>query len=137
MPLRALPPALAIPLCALALSGCGTATSTAGFTGEKHEAAQAISNLQSAATAGEGPKICADDLAKAIVSSLGGKKGCESAIKHQLAQVDNLEAAVESVTLAPGGHSASATVKSIRLGKNKLEKVALVKEGGSWKVSGP
>jgi hypothetical protein len=137
MPLRALPPALAATLCALVLGGCGTATSTAGFKGEQHEAAQAIANLQSAATAGEGPKICAHYLAKAIVSSLGGTKGCESAIKQQLAQVDNLEATVESVKLAPGARSASATVKSIKFGKNKLEKVALVKEGGSWKVSGP
>jgi hypothetical protein len=137
MPLRTMTLALAAALCALALSGCASTASTAKFSGEKHAAAQAFANLQSAASAGEGAKICSDYLTKAIVSELGGRKGCESALKHQLAQVDNLEAAIESVTLASGGQSATASVKSIYFGKSKLANVALAKEGGSWKVSGP
>jgi hypothetical protein len=122
---------------ALALSACGTTSTTAPFKGTEHEAAQAVANLQSAASAGEGSKICSDDLAQRIVTSLGGKKGCETAIKHQLAEVNNLEAKIESVKVAPGGKSATASVKSTYYGKNKLESVSLVKEGGSWKVSGP
>jgi hypothetical protein len=129
----------AVLACALALtlSACGSTTTSANFKGSQHEAAQALANLQSAATAGEGSKICADDLARKIVAALHGAKQCEAAIKHQLAQVDNLEVKIESVKLAANGKSASAIVKSIYYGKNKLESVSLVKEGGSWKVAAP
>ena len=121
--------------CALALGGCGNTTSSAGFSGAQHEAAQAVANLQSAANAGEGGKICADYLASSIVNALGGRKGCETAIKHQLAQVDNLEITIEAVTLAPGGTTATATVKSTYFGKRRLAKLPLVKENGRWKVA--
>ncbi len=50
----------------------------------------------------------------AVVARLGGTKGCEAAIKSQLAEVDNLEVHVESVTLAPGGKSATAGAKRPR-----------------------
>lgn len=137
MHLRALLPALALPLCGLALGGCGAATSTAGFKGEQHEVAQAVANFQSAASAGEGSKICADYLDKSIVDALGASKGCESAIKHQLAQVDNLEITIESVKLGASGRTATVSVKSIYYGKDKLQDLALVKEDGAWKLSGP
>jgi hypothetical protein len=39
--------------------------------------------------------------------------------------------------LAPDGRSAKATVKSIFFGKNKSTTVSLVREGNSWKLSGP
>src|SRR5579872_5595205 len=114
---RALRPLLLLGACALLVGGCGSATSTAGFTGAEHDAAQAIANLQSAANAGEGDKICAQYLAHARVRELGGKKGCETAIKHQLAQVDNLEVTIKSVKVAPDGRSATAQVRSVFYGK--------------------
>jgi hypothetical protein len=127
---------LCLPLSALALTACGSTVSTAGFTGERHEAAQTIANLQADATAAEEKKICADDLAAALVTRLGGAKRCEAAIKNQLAEVDNLEASVESVQVAAGGKTATARVKSIHEGKNATSAVSLVKEGGKWKISG-
>src|SRR6266851_6732403 len=57
---------LALPsfaLLALALGACGSTVSTSGFKGEPHEAVQAVSNLQSDATAADEKKVCADDLA--------------------------------------------------------------------------
>ena len=136
--MRALPLLLlAAPLCALALTGCGTSTSTSGFSGAEHEVAQAISNFQSAATAGEGSKICADYLSGEIVSKLGGRSGCERAIKHQLAQVDNLELTITGIKVAPDGTSATATVKSTHYGKQAIQPLMLAKEGSSWKLSGP
>ena len=134
---RPLPPAILACALALCVSACASTTSTSNFKGAEREAAQAIANLQSAASAGEGSKICADYLAHAIVVKLGGKKGCERAIKNQLIQVDNLEAKIEAVKVAPGGGSATATVKSIRYGKSTLDSVSLVREGASWKISGP
>ncbi len=128
---------LCLPLSAIALASCGSSTtSVAGFTGAKHEAAQTIANLQSNATSAEQKKICTDDLAAALVARLGGLSHCETAIKNQLAEVDNLEASVKSIELAAGGKAASAQVKSITEGKTATSTVTLVKEGGKWKISG-
>jgi hypothetical protein len=127
---------LCLSLSALALASCGSTTSVAGFTGAKHEAAQAIANLQSNATSAEQKKICSDDLAAALVARLGGASHCETAIKNQLAEVDNLEASVKSVELAANGKTAIAQVKSIDEGKTVTSAVTLVKEDGKWKISG-
>jgi hypothetical protein len=127
---------LCLPLSALALTACGSTATSAGFKGEEHNAAQTIANLQSDATAAEQKKICANDLAAAIVTRLGGAKGCEAAIKSQLAEVDNLEASVKSVQLAASGKTATAQVKSIREGRTVTSAVALVKEAGKWKIAG-
>ena len=125
-------------LGALGLAACGASVSTAAFKGEAHAVAQTVANLQSHATAGEESKICAQDLAHAVVARLGGGAGCERAIKSQLDDVDNLEASVQSVTLGRGkaAGTASAQVKSIHSGKSRLSTVALVREGGKWKISG-
>jgi len=125
---------LAVALAA-GLSACGTTSSSAGFSGEKHAVAQTIVNLQSDATSGEQKKICANDLAAAVIASLGGQSGCEKAIKEQLTQISNLETTVESVQIGAAGKTATAQVKSIHEGKSRVTPVTLVREGGSWKVS--
>lgn len=127
---------LCLPLSAVALAACGSTTTTAGFSGEKHAVAQTIANLQSDATAAEPKKICANDIAAALVTRLGGPKRCEAAIKSQLTEVDSLEATIESVQLAAGGKSATAQVKSIHEGKSATSPLSLVKEGDKWKISG-
>jgi len=148
------------PPLAVGLTACATAVSTSAFKGQQHEVAQTIANLQTDATAGEDKKICANDLASAVVARLGGASRCEAAIKSQLDQVDNLEVSVQSVTVgagkpgggggkpggagkpgraakhgAPGLQTASARVKSIHSGKHAESTVSLVKEGGKWKIS--
>ena len=127
---------LCLPLSALALTACGSTVSTAGFKGAQHEVAQTIANFQAAATAAEEKKICTEDLAAPLVARLGGTKRCEAAIKSQLTEVDSLEALVESVTLGPGGKTATAQVKSVHEGKKATSTVVLVDEGGKWKISG-
>jgi hypothetical protein len=123
----------------LALAGCGAAsTSTSSFSGAEREVAQTIANLQSYATSAEQKKICEDVVSSAIVKRLGGLKGCESAIKSQLDEVDNLELTIKSVKLLGGakGTAASAQVSSLRSGKTRQSTLSLVKEGGRWKISG-
>ncbi len=127
---------LCLPLSALALTGCGNTVSTASFKGAQREVAQTIADFQAAATAGEEKKICTEDLAAPVVARLGGTKRCEAAIKSQLTEVDSLEALVESVTLGPGGRTATAQVKSVHEGKKATSAVVLVDEGGKWKISG-
>ncbi len=123
-----------VALCPLALAACGTTASSAGFKGTEHDAAQAIVNLQNDITSGEQKKVCENDLAAAVVTGLGGQKKCETAIKDQVAEIDNTELEVESVKVS--GESATAEVKSVYGGK-KLPKaaVSLVKEGGKWRIA--
>lgn len=130
-PARALCAAL---LCA-GLAGCASTVSTSSFKGEPHAIAQRIASLQSDATSSEQRKICANDLASTVVSRLGGKAACEQAIKNQLTEIDSLEVSVRSITVAPGGATATASVQSTYGGKKRITTLHLVKENGSWKVS--
>jgi hypothetical protein len=127
---------MALCMCVPALAACGSTASTSGFKGVEHEVAQRVADLQSDATSSNRENICKNDLAAAIVTKLGGRKGCEEALKHQLAQIDNLEATIVSVKVAPDGKSATAKVKSTYEGKTREKTIPLVKESSGWKVSG-
>jgi hypothetical protein len=122
----------------LLLAGCGSTTaSTSAFSGEAHAAATVIANLQSDLSGADQKKVCANDLARVIVTKLGGPAGCEAAIKRQLAVIDNLELGVDTVKIGTGARAdtAQAYVRSIYEGKTRIFTVGLLKEGGKWKVS--
>jgi hypothetical protein len=119
---------------ATALAACGSTVSTSSFKGAQHEVAQTISDLQADATAGDEKKVCGRDLAAAVLTRLGGKAGCEKAIKQQLNELDNLETTVSSIQLT-GAARATATVKSVYSGKKRTATISLVKEGSRWKVA--
>jgi hypothetical protein len=130
---------LCVPMLAVGLAGCASTVSTAGFKGEDHEVVQTISNLQADVTAADEKKICANDLASAVVARLSlARGGCRQAIKSQLAEVDNFQVTVQSVLVSAAGarRTASAHVKSVYSGKTRPGTVSLVKEGGKWKISG-
>ncbi|HUH81873.1 MAG TPA: hypothetical protein VLZ06_11150 [Solirubrobacteraceae bacterium] len=128
---------IALCMCVPALAACGSTASTSSFKGVQHEVAQRVADLQSDVTSSDRGKICKNDLAGSIVTKLGGTKKCEESLKHQLAQIDNLETTIVSVKVAPDGKSATAGVKSTYEGKSREKTLPLVKEGASWKVSGP
>jgi hypothetical protein len=127
---------LCAPLAAVALTACASTVSTAGFKGAKQEVAQTVANLQADVTGGDQKKICANDMATATVARLGGAKGCEAAVKSQLAEVDSFEVSVLSVKLDAAETSATAQVKSIRQGKSSPGSLSFIKEAGKWKISG-
>jgi Domain of unknown function (DUF4878) len=127
------------PLLAVLLAACGSSVATTSFKGEEHEVAQAISNLQTNASAGNEEKLCSEDLAGTVVGALDrAQGGCKQAMKNQLAEIDNFEVSIQGVHVtSQGAHpTATATVKSINAGKSRASTVTLVKEGGRWKVSG-
>jgi copper chaperone CopZ len=126
-------------LCALALAvglaACGNKVSTSNFKGEQHAVAQAVSNLQSHATALEAKKICGEDFARANVARLSAAaEGCKKAVESQLKEIDSFEVTVESIQIS--GDRATARVKSIHSGKKRISTMTLVKEGAKWRVSG-
>jgi hypothetical protein len=124
-----------MPLLAMGLGACGSTVSTSSFKGEQHAVAQAVSNLQSHATALEAKKICGEDLAAANVARLNAATGgCKRAIETQLKEIDSFETTVESIKIS--GDRATAQVKSIDSGKNAIATLTLVKEGGKWRISG-
>ncbi len=126
---------LCAPLLAVGVSACGNAVSTASFTGENREVAQAISRLQSDVTAADQQKLCAGDLARSVVARLASAKGgCPQVLKKQLAEIDNFEVTVNSIKV--NGATATATVKSVNAGKSHIGMLSLVKESGKWKVAG-
>lgn len=120
-------------LSAAGATACGTTTSTAGFKGAEHEAAQTVADLQSDITSSERKKICGRDLAAPIVAKLGGIKGCEAAVKNRLTEIDNTELTVETVKVE--GDKATAQVKSVYGGKKQIRTVTLAKEGSRWRIS--
>jgi hypothetical protein len=137
---RPIKPSLALAAGALlpfVVAACGSTVSTSKFKGEQREVAQAISNLQSDARAGDQTKLCANDLAGPVVARLSiARGGCKEALKGQLTQLDNFDVTVESVLLAgtPAKRTATAKVKSVYNGKKRITTVSLVKEGGKWKT---
>src|SRR5437868_9655087 len=114
------------------LAACGSTVSTTNFKGEQHAVAQAISNLQSDVRAADQQKICSNDLAGPVVARLNATPGgCKQALKGQLSEIDNFDATVESVQIAGTGskRTATARVKSVYNGKNRVKTVSLVNEG--------
>ena len=125
-------------LCALALSAglaaCGETASTSGFKGESHNVAQTVSNFQSDASSNDQKKLCENDLAASLTSSLHSPGGCQAVLKEQLHEIDALSLTIESI--AVNGTHATAHVKSTYSGKNRISTLTLVKEGPHWKISG-
>jgi ABC-type oligopeptide transport system substrate-binding subunit len=125
--------ALALALLAV---GCGeAATSTGSFKGQSHAVAQAISSFQSNASTGNEKEICQKYLSSELKVKLEkGGTVCAKALEEQLREVDTFTLTVESV--AVNGTNATAKVSSTFSGKPKISTLSLVKEAGSWKISG-
>jgi copper chaperone CopZ len=133
-PVSALP-LLCLALLSIAIGACGSAVSTGSFKGEEHAVAQAISDLQSNVSALDQAKVCSDDLSSALVARLDvAAGGCKKALETQMKEIDSFEAKVESVQI--NGSTATARVKSVYEGKQRIATLTLVKEDGKWKISG-
>jgi hypothetical protein len=126
--------AAAAALAALSLTACATTVSTSGYKGEEKAVAQRVSDFQADATASDEKKVCENDLAAAVKTRLRtGGSDCKSALKHQLSQIDTLELKLKSIAVK--GRSASARVTSTWSGKSRESTLALVKEGGAWRIA--
>jgi len=133
--MRRLATLLTVPLAGLLLSACGSSVATSNFKGVSHDVAQTLASLQTHVTAAEEKKICSDDLATEVVTRLGGAKRCESAVKHQLAEIDSTTFTIESIHVAASGTTATAEVNSVYEGKKRNHTVTLLKQGTEWKIS--
>lgn len=124
----------ALALSALALAACGATVSTEKYKGEEKAVAQRLSDFQSDATGSDEKKVCENDLAAAVKAKLQATgSSCQSALKHQLSQIDTLELKIKSIAVK--GNAASAHVTSTWEGKSRESSLALVKEGSAWRIS--
>jgi hypothetical protein len=131
--------AIALAASALAAGGCAAtkSTSAGNFQGEPHLVAQTIDNLSSAGSSHDTNKICSQLLAQALVTTLSRSPGgCQRAIGNQLDDTDNFDLTVVTGTVKITGTSATAQVKDTQSGHTHYDTLKLVKESGSWKLSG-
>jgi hypothetical protein len=123
---------------ATVLAGCGeTKTSTSSFSGEQHAVATRIASFQKHVSEGSQKKICGEDLASALVTSIGKSangKSCPEVLKEQLKDVEDPSLTIKSIRV--NGKNAVATVKTTHLGKTRPSTLTLVKEGEDWRISG-
>jgi hypothetical protein len=135
MPARLATSAAALAALALAATGCTSTTSNSSknFQGEQGQVAKTIDDLSSAASKRDEGTICANLLAKDLVSKLDARGGCQNAVKAALKDTDTSDVAADSITV--NGTTAQAKVKS-KIGKgDRFSTYPLVKEDGRWKIS--
>ena len=135
-------PSTALLAAALAVlaAGCAPQTrrssnSVSKFTGDQRAAAQTVEDLQSAANDSDETKICTGLLAKALADRLAAAgHGCPEVVNATLKDTDSTDMTVESVRVT--GDRATARVKFETGKKDRRGNVALVREGGRWRVAG-
>jgi predicted lipid-binding transport protein (Tim44 family) len=131
--------AAALAVAALA-AGCAPQTSSSSnsvskFKGDQRAAAQTVEDLQSAADDSDQTRICTQILSKAFAGRLAAAgHGCPAVVDATLKDTDSTDMTVESVRVA--GDRAVASVKFETGKKDRRGNVALVREGGGWRISG-
>jgi hypothetical protein len=132
---------LAVALAAAALAaGCAPQTTTSSnsvskFRGDQRAAAQTVEDLQAAADDSNETKICSQVLAKALADRLAAANhGCPAAVNEAIKDADSTDMTVEAVRVT--GNRASARVKFETGKKDRRANIALVREGGRWRIAG-
>ena len=144
---RAMParPLAAVLLCAGALlaAGCGadagsTVDSVSFPDRDRQAVSAAVTDFSDAARSRDYEQICSDYLAAKLVKELDAVRAterCPDQIELSLRDVDRTELAVRSVRVT--GTDAVAVVQPTGAGSGeKQARIALVKEGSRWKLSG-
>jgi hypothetical protein len=127
--------ALALLLTA-AIAGCGTQSQSSSVDKFKNPdakaVAQQIEDLESAGKRGKADDICADILAKSLVTQLDSAgTSCSTEIKKAIDDANEFNLTVEKVTV--NGTTATAEVK--QGDKGPTERMQFTKEGGQWRAT--
>jgi hypothetical protein len=129
----------AVATCAALVAGCAPTTSSStklsDFKGDQRQAAQAVVDFQSAAKDGKYDRICSALVAKALAGRLASHgRSCPDVVHDAIRDADSLDMTVQSVRV--NGQDATARVKLETGKKDRTATVALVREGGTWRVAG-
>jgi hypothetical protein len=126
--------ALTAAVLALALSGCGAATSSQNskFKGEQQNVVKVVDSLAQAGSRGDAEKICTEILAKQLVDELKSAGGdCETEMKAAIEDASDFDLQVRSVKVT--GNTATAQVR--QGDKGQLHAYSFVKENGDWRAT--
>jgi uncharacterized lipoprotein YmbA len=119
---------------ALALSACGTASSSKDvkFTGAQKDVADVVDRLATAGQRHNASTICNDILSKQLVAQLKSAGGnCEDEMKNAISDATDYDLQVRSVKI--DGNNATAQVR--QGDKGKVATFTFVKENGGWRAS--
>ena len=134
-------PAAALAVCAaLAAGGCGAATTSSAGSfpkGPEHDVAQVIDSFSSAASTHDPKKICDSILTSTLAASLrSGADDCQKVVGHQLDDTDSFDVTVQKGSVRISGSSATAQVKSLCNGSDRLDTITLTHESAGWRIAG-
>ena len=126
--------ALIAAVLALALTGCGAASSTQNskFKGAQQDVVKVVDSLAQAGSRGDADKICTEILAKQLVTELKTAGGdCVSEMDRAISDASDYDLQVTSVKI--NGPNATAQVRQGKDGQ--VATFTFVKEGDAWKAS--
>jgi hypothetical protein len=137
--MRSASAAAVIAAVAALLAGCTTTSSSSdtsgNFSGQQRLVANAVEDLQSAASDGDEGKICRDLLAQSLANRLAARGGgCARVVDAAIKDADTFDLAVQSVQVT--GDRATARVKSETGDTDKVGTLQLARERGAWRISG-
>jgi hypothetical protein len=128
-------PAVLLATAALALGGCGAATTSSSaskFKGEQGQVAKVVDNLASAGRSKDAAKICNEILSASLVTQIRSDGGnCQTEIKKAIDDADDYDLQVQSVNVT--GNQATALVRQGKKGQTATFK--FVKENGGWRAT--
>jgi hypothetical protein len=119
---------------ALALSACGSASSSSDvtFTGAQKDVADLVDKLATAGQRHDASTICNDILSKQLLTQLKSAGGnCEDEMKDAISDATDYDLQVRSVKV--NGSNATAQVR--QGDKGKVSTFTFVKEAGGWRAS--
>jgi hypothetical protein len=136
---RSAPLATVLAALALAVAGCASTASGGGntsgdFKGAQHDVASTVEDLQSAGSKGDQDEVCSRLLATSLVDRLEARGGCRKVVDAALKDVDTSDLKVRSVRIT--GTTAVAQVTTDTGDHAKPSRIALVQQGGRWRISG-
>ena len=126
--------ALIAAVLALALTGCGAASSTSNskFKGAQQDVVKVVDSLAQAGSRGDADKICTEILAKQLVTELKSAGGdCVTEMDRAIKDASDYDLQVTSVKI--NGNNASAQVRQGKDGQ--IATFTFVREGDAWKAS--
>lgn len=120
---------------ALLLAGCGGEASSAGdFEGEEKKVAEAVEEIETAASRRDGETLCRDLIARELrAKAAEGGTSCDKEMEKAVKDADSFDLEVEKVSVS--GTTATVTVRGDAGRKRRTATVRMVKEDGRWRAT--
>ena len=138
-----MPRSLLVPVltATVALAGCAGApssgsSSTSKFKGEERLVANTVEDLESDTQprSTDTGKICRDVLTPALAKQIAAAGGtCEKGVDDALKDADAYQLTVQKVAIT--GTTATAQVKTETGDNDRVQSIALQKQGAGWRIS--